>query len=470
MKSSELGKITGIGVKRQKILAEAGILTLKDLVYYIPRKYIDRTVFSPISSLHPDKEANFIAEVADVVEKGGGRKKRLIVQVKDETGVIDLVYFNGVSFWAKRFTVGQRLSVYGIPGCFQILQIVHPQLEFLKKDEKPVGKIVPFYPLTEGMQNARVEHKFIQKAVLEALDKVGFTEKIPAELLRNQGLLPEAKLLRSLHDPDNIQQIPLLHEQLKWRELFPLCMRMEKSILLRKERGQAYIASGGLAKQLEDKLPFRLTPGQIDCIRDINKFLIKPSQFFGILQGDVGSGKTLVAVTTALSVVEAGYQVAIMAPTEILALQQKESIQKLLTPFGIPVALLTGSTGHSERIVVLKQLETGGISVIIGTHALYSKDVKYKNLGYIIIDEQHRYGVAQRGALIKKGKDPDVLYMSATPIPRTLTQTIYGDMENFILRDMPFGRKPVQTRVVPFLKRQDMFSFVHKQVNAKIQV
>jgi ATP-dependent DNA helicase RecG len=264
--------------------------------------------------------------------------------------------------------------------------------------------------------------------------------------------------------------IPELQTQLKWRELLPICMRLEKQKKEREKKGRPYRGNGRISDKVLKSLPFSLTPGQEKAIQSLREFLVRPFQFQGLLQGDVGSGKTLVGLLAAAVVMESKCQVALMVPTEILAMQQYKVVKKFLKDSGVVCSLLLGSTPASERRLILKCLKSADVQLIVGTHVLYSSDVIYKHLGFVIIDEQHRFGVEQRTALIARGRAPDVLYMSATPIPRTLTHTLYGDLENLIMEDMPPGRKPVSTRLVPYHKRADMYDFLLQEVEKGTQV
>jgi len=467
---SELSRLSGIGKKREQILIDAGIKSLRALVYYLPRRYVDRTKISQIRQVRKDEDANLCVNVTDSSMLGGGRKTRLVVNVSDGSGTMELVFFNGAKFWEKRFSTGQRLQVCGMVTVFRYPQIVHPDVTFLKDGEDPKGSILPVYPLTEAMTNSRVEHKFIQRIALEALEKYSFSDPLPSGTRDAFGLGSEPEILKRLHAPESMAAIPSGMRQIKIRELIPVCIRMEESKRERAKKGRSLIGTGELADMIKSSLSFELTKGQKESINNIIKALERPEQVHGLLEGDVGSGKTLTALLACTPALESNNQIAVMVPTEILAQQQFKSISSLVKNTGIRTALLLGSTSATDRKEILDDLKNGEIHILIGTHVLYSADVVYHKLGFVIIDEQHRYGVHQREALISKGHDPDVLYMTATPIPRTLTHTLYGDLENFVLRDMPPGRKPINTRLVPGNKRNDMYDFLVKQVETGEQI
>jgi ATP-dependent DNA helicase RecG len=463
---SDLSRLEGVGPKRKKLLADAGILTLRDLIYHLPRRYIDRTQFTPIGSLQVGKDAIFPAKVISL----SIIQTRMIVEVEDETGTLELMFFNGVQFLRNRFFEGQRILVAGVPTLFRDLQIVHPEWEVIQEGQEIKGSILSRYPLTVDMATGHVEHKFLQRICLAALDQFVFTDTIPEKERLELGLLPEAEMLRGLHRPENIESISVLRRQLKIRELLPLSMRLEALKCERLKVGRAWSTSEVLRKTFLEILPFSLTGGQVETINDISKGQAELSQFCGLLQGDVGSGKTVVALLAAANVLEAGGQVALLVPTEILAQQHMQTLSPWLQAAGFQTGLLTGDTSKLAREELLKGLETGAIRFIIGTHALFSAGVLYQNLGLAIIDEQHRFGVHQRQAMADKGNFPDILFMSATPIPRTLAQTVYGDLENFVLKEKPAGRLSIKTRLVPANKRKDMLTFLLKEALAGNQV
>ncbi len=463
---SDLSRLTGVGPKRVKILGEAGIATLRDLIYHLPRRYIDRTKFTPISELQVGKDAIFLASVLSISMV----QTRLLITVEDAGGSIELVFFNGAQFLRNRFHEGQQLLVAGVPGFFRDLQMVHPEFEAIKDGKIPPGEVLPRYPLTVEMSEAHVEHKFLQRIALEALQGFAFSDGLEEGYRRELQLLPEAELLRALHKPATAEEIPALRRQLKLRELLPLSMRLERIKSDRRKVGRAWPVSIDLKRKLADGLPFTLTAGQAEAVAAISGFQSQPGQFCGLLMGDVGSGKTVVAMLAAANVLEAGGQAALMAPTEILAAQHYQTLSPFLAQAGIRAALLTGDTPKSDRDALVSDLASGAIAFMVGTHALYSQDVAFRRLGLAIIDEQHRFGVQQRLALSAKGGHPDILYMSATPIPRTLAQTVFGDLENFTLKDKPVGRLPVKTRLVQPEKRKDMLGFLLKEALGGNQV
>jgi ATP-dependent DNA helicase RecG len=463
---SDLARLTGVGPKRIQILAGAGIATLRDLVYHLPRRYIDRTRLTPIAGLKVGEDALFVATVSSI----NVIQSRMMVEVMDPTGSIELVFFNGVQFLRKRFHEGQRLAVAGVPSFFRETQMVHPEFEALSEGQEPKREVLPRYPLTVDMAEAHIGHKFLQQIALEALDGFQFTDPAGEAHRQALGLLPEAELLRSLHKPEQVEGIPLLRRQLKVRELLPLSRKLESVRRARRKVGSAWPEARELRDQLRAALPFELTPGQSEAVAGISSRQASPGQFCGLLMGDVGSGKTVVAMLAAANVIGSGGQAALMAPTEILAVQHFHTLSPFLAKAGIRSALLTGDTPKAERDALAADLRAGTLPFVVGTHALYSGDIGFRRLGLAIVDEQHRFGVQQRQALAEKGGHPDILYMSATPIPRTLAQTVFGDLETFVLREKPAGRLPVKTRLVGPEKRKDMLGFLAKEALGGNQV
>jgi ATP-dependent DNA helicase RecG len=463
---SDLSRLSGIGPKRQKLLEEAGIRTLRDLVYHLPRRYIDRTRFSTVATLKVGEDCIFAATVVSIA----ALPNRMTVTVEDPSGTVDLVFFNGTQFLRNRFRTGQKLVVAGMVSFFRETQLVHPEWETLVDGQEPKGAILPRYPLTVDMSEAHIEHKLLNKICLEALADFAFTDPVSEDRRKDLGLLPEADLLRALHALKSMEDLPGLRRQLKVRELLPLSLRLAA---LRRERantGRAWPVSTRLEEKFKSVLPFKLTGGQEEAVRAIGAGLSTRNQFFGLLQGDVGSGKTVVGLLAASRVLEAGGQAALMAPTEILAVQHHRTVAPWLEAAGIKSALLTGEVRGAERAAILEGLRSGDLGFVTGTHALFSGDVAFKNLGLVLIDEQHRFGVQQRQALTDKGGHPDILYMSATPIPRTLAHTVFGDLESLVLKEKPAGRLPVKTRLVQPEKRKDMFGFLLKEALGGNQV
>jgi ATP-dependent DNA helicase RecG len=470
---SELTRLTGLGPKREKALEAAGIRTLRELVYHVPRRYVDRTKLTPIATLGEGDDAFFTAVIDGVKTPPG----RLIVSVTDETGSIELAFFNSAQFLRQQLTPGRRISVAGVVKRFRSLQIAHPEWEVLREDQDPRGGLLPVYPLTEDLADTRAEHKLLQKFALEALDKFSFSDPLALPERTMLKLRAEKDVLRLLHAPQSHEDIETARFEMKVRELWPLCLRRAVARRQRRARGKSFPATPSAAAAVEKAeaavraaLPFALTKGQEDVLATIATSLETGGQFFGLLHGDVGSGKTAVALLSALRVMATegeakGSQVALLAPTEILAVQHFRTAEPWLRAAGLRAALLTGETDTPTRQNILAGLQDGSISFVVGTHALLTPSVTFRDLRYVLVDEQHRFGVEQRAVLTAKGVEPHVLYLSATPIPRTLAQSLYGDMDVLTLKEKPAGRLPIKTRLVPAAKQPELLSFLFSEAN-----
>ncbi len=459
-----LQNFPGIGPKRLAILREAGLATAEDLVQWAPRDWIDRTRLMRIDQVRPDVNALIRGEVVSA-KTLPGKRQRLVVKLRDRSGSIELLFFNFISGWQQRMVVGSEWVASGKVSWYRHPQIVHPELEEVQPDEEWEGGILAIYPLTEKMRGARMEQRFLRNAMAHALKlpALKLQERLPETLRNELDFLPELENYRRLHQPANMDQVAQGLRQLRWSELLPVAIRMAHRRKLMLRRGHAWLGGDELAKQVEEEFPFQLTAGQQEAIKKIIGGIKEERQSHFLLQGDVGSGKSAVAMIAAAAVIGAGGQVALMAPTEILAWQHLQTFLPLCKRVGIWVSFLSGATTPQERRLILNDLEEGRVQLLIGTHTLFSADVKFKKLALCIIDEQHRFGVGQRAALLAKGVDPDLLALSATPIPRSLAMTLYGDLQPVVLSEKPPGRQPIQTRLVPEKKRKEMLLWLDRQ-------
>lgn len=468
----ELKDLPGLGPKRIKLLKEQGIYNISDLLRYIPRNHLDRTIVQKINNINEGDDVVLIGKVIRSQLAGAFRKQRLILNFSDGSGEVQLVFFHAIEIWERRLKEGKRLAIFGKIQSYNGWQIVHPDIRELKETESYQGEITPIYPLSEAMKASKIEQNFLRKLIQPLfenvlIEKLFPNQNIPSELRKELALTNEFENLRKLHFPKTIAEVNEAYRQLKLQELLPFCMRMVARRQRIKARGKSHIlknSSKGYAEIIKAQLPFELTKGQEKVIAQIKKGMAKPHQYQALLQGDVGSGKTIVAILAMTEALEAGYQVAIMAPTDILVRQHHQFMQGLLREIGVDLTLVTGDLKAKARKEILLGLETGIIKCAIGTHALFSKDVVFSNLGFIVVDEQHRFGVGQREALLQKGDDPDMLVMSATPIPRSLTMTLYGDLEAIILDEKPAGRKEIKSRLIDAKKRQNMKQYILKEI------
>lgn len=446
--------LKGVGPQRSALLnKELGIYTFGDLIQYYPFRYEDRTKFYLIQELTGEMPH---VQVKGTIQKheiiGVGAKKRLVVSFKDGSGSIELVWFQGIKWMLEKIKPGVEYIVFGKPVLYgNKINMAHPEIEALTTKNEKGGHLQPVYPLTEKLKSRFVDSKALSKLQQELLvlarDRI--RETLPAELLKDFNLLNKQQALVNIHFPQNPELLSQAQHRLKFEELFYVQLRLLKMKLVRQDKfkGQVFNDAALLTRFYKEFLPFELTAAQKRVIKEIYADLRSGKQMNRLLQGDVGSGKTIVAFVCALLAIGAGTQCALMAPTEILAQQHFNNLNKYADKMHITIALLTGSTKKSERKSIHEALQSGGLKILIGTHALLEEEVKFKNLGLAIIDEQHRFGVAQRSKLWNKNLDayPHVLVMTATPIPRTLAMTLYGDLDISAIDQLPAGRKPIKT-------------------------
>ena len=458
---------------------ELGVFTWKDLIECYPIRYIDRSNFFKISELHPDvQNIQIQGKVVNISEVGSGKSKRLVAKLRDDTGVIDLVWFKGVKFIKSSVKPGTDYVVFGKPTLFQNrFNISHPEIitlvEFRTKGQKGLQAI---YSSTEKLKARYLDSKGLRKLMenlfIEVTGKI--KETIPDYLLAEYKFMSRERALLEIHRPGNYEIIKKAQGRLKFDELFYIQLRIIKTKIgnKKKYRGRVFSEVGEKFNKLYNEiLPFDLTGAQKRVLKEIRKDVASGLHMNRLVQGDVGSGKTLVALMTMLLANDNGFQACLMAPTEILAQQHYEGISELVEPLGVRVALLTGSSKTKERRVIHEDLESGVLDILIGTHALIEDKVKFKDLGVAVVDEQHRFGVAQRSKLWKKsGIPPHVLVMTATPIPRTLAMTLYGDLDTSVIDELPPGRKPIVTRHFKDSQRLRVLSFMKQQIDEGRQV
>ncbi len=462
--------LPGVGPKRAALLKkELGAGTLGELLRIYPFRYIDRSSIVRICDARPDMA--YIQIRARVLRSDVIEKKRLSVWVEDGTGELELVFFKGIKWVSEKLTAGSEFIFFGKPAAFNgRINMVHPEIDPASPAASE-GTMTGVYPSTEKLKNSGITGKVMNKLMEAALNKglPYIEESIPEHLMKQYGLVPIHFALRNIHFPKDMVSLEKAKYRLKFEELFYLQLSLlkQKYVRSRSETGIQMPRVGEAFNKCYESLPFPLTGAQKRVITEIRGDMKSGHQMNRLLQGDVGSGKTMVAVLTALIAIGNGYQACIMAPTEVLAQQHFKNIQKFLESTGVRSALLTGSSKTSERREVHAGLEDGSIGIIVGTHALIEDNVIFKNLGLAIIDEQHRFGVEQRSRLWKKavcGAPPHVLVMTATPIPRTLAMTLYGDLDVSVIDELPPGRKPVQTIHATEGKRPALYKFMKDQI------
>jgi ATP-dependent DNA helicase RecG len=468
-KTSPVRYLKGVGPHRAETLAKLGIETIEDLLYYLPRKHENRTTITQIAHLHAKESATVCARVAYAESRGGRYRRvhRLTVGLEDDSGEIEAVFFNQ-RYLEGRFEPGMRVLMTGKVRRYNGLQLTSPEFEILEEDEEVSGGgIVPFYTAPAGLSQ-QLMRRFVRGALEKAASEL--EDGIPAACRKRRKLPPLHEALRSAHFPESEGEVGASLRRFKYEEFFVL----ELALALRRMRnlkktGAPITVTQKIDSRIRRLFPFSLTKAQERAISEIKKDIESPYPMNRLLQGDVGSGKTAVAVYALLAAVANGFQGAFMAPTEILAEQHHATLRRYLAGARVKMAYLTSSAG-SERKRLLGEIARGEVDIVVGTHALVQKDVEFDRLGLAVVDEQHKFGVVQRAKLRGKGLVPHVLVMTATPIPRTLSLTVYGDLDASVLDELPPGRKPVETHFVQRKKEKKVFEFVADTVRAGRQV
>ncbi|PIY07260.1 MAG: ATP-dependent DNA helicase RecG [Bacteroidetes bacterium CG_4_10_14_3_um_filter_31_20] len=472
--------IQGVGPKRAEILtSELNISTIEDMLYYFPFKYIDRTKFYKISELNADLPYIQIrGKILEFNVVGIGKSKRLTARFYDETGGIELVWFKGLTWITKSYKTNVEYVIFGKPNLFNSnINISHPEIEEANIfDKSLVTSLQPQYSISEKLKSQFITSKTF-RIIQENIFKNYFSlinETIPDYLIEKLKLISLKEALFQAHFPQSPEKLKNARFRLKFEELFYIQLNLLKQKLIRKEKSKCFIfkkEKDNFTKLLFKQLPFKLTNAQIRVLGEIRTDFVSGKQMNRLLQGDVGSGKTLVALLSMLMAVDNGYQACIMAPTEILANQHYNTSIKFCKDLNITIRILTGSTKKSERKELHAKLQNNEVNILIGTHALIEDEVKFSNLGLVIIDEQHRFGVAQRARLWQKNViEPHILVMTATPIPRTLAMTVYGDLDISVIDELPPGRKQIKTIHLFDNKRLALFGFLKKEIAAGRQV
>lgn len=467
--------LKGVGPERSKWLkSEAGIEYFEDLLNYFPLRYEDRTRLLTIDKITEDlKYVQFTGKLISKNTVGDGSSKRLVAEISDGTGTVELVWFKGLKWIDKILTPGKYYLVFGRPNFFKWqISIPHPEIELINSEKEVIDKmgLQPVYSTSEKLMAKGLNSKSIGKLTLNLIEKVyhQISENLPSWVIRQYDFMPRNEAYKQIHHPENEALLNQAKKRLKYEELFFLQLMLLKIKHQRNslQRGFVFHEVGELFNRFyREKLPFELTGAQKRVIKEIRKDTLSGLQMNRLLQGDVGSGKTVVALMSMLLAIDNGYQAALMAPTEILAQQHYKTISGMLQGLPVNVGLLTGSTKQSERRRLFSSLIDGSLNILIGTHALLEEKVEFKNLGFVVIDEQHKFGVEQRSKMFSKNsKPPHLLVMSATPIPRTLAMTIYGDMDVSVLDELPPGRKEVITVHRYENRRANIYEFIRSEL------
>ena len=458
--------LKGVGPNRSKLFKkELKIFTYQDLLSFFPYRYVDKTKYHKIDEINNTKsEIQLIGKIIDLYESGPPRKMRLVAKVSDDTGVIKLVWFKSYKWIKESLILNKNYIIYGKPNMFKgIYNIPHPELELYKKENlKYRSSLDPVYPSTENLIKRGITNKVIRNIVKELLFKTKskFVESLPKYIIKEYKLLDKNSAIINIHLPKSNQVLSEAIKRLKFEELFYLQLQLIKKNISRKEKikGFRFKKVGNTFNSFyNNHLNFSLTNAQKRVLKEIRTDLGSNAQMNRLLQGDVGSGKTIIAFMTTLIAIDNNFQACIMAPTEILSVQHYNNFKETCKLLNTSIEILTGSTKALEKRKIYDKLENGELQILIGTHALIQDKVKFKNLGIAIIDEQHKFGVAQRSKLWKKNTlPPHILIMTATPIPRTLAMSVYGDLDISLIDELPPGRKNITT--------------VHRKENSRLKV
>ncbi|WP_456378336.1 ATP-dependent DNA helicase RecG [Lutibacter sp.] len=477
---TSISYLKGVGPSRADLLkSELGIYTFGDLINFFPNRYIDRSQFLKIRELQENSsEIQIIGKITNIKTVQQKRGSRLVATFVDETGSMELVWFRGAKWIKDTLKVNTPYVIFGKTNYFnRMFSMPHPEMELVSTYKKKLRTAMqPIYPSTEKLTNKGVSNRIISTMIQNLLEELHgkFQETLSKPILERLALIGKSEALFNIHFPTSQELLTKAQKRLKFEELFFIQLQLIRKKIVRKAKIKGFNfekVGANFNNFYTNKLPFSLTNAQKRVLKEIRKDLGSNAQMNRLLQGDVGSGKTIVALLTMLIAIDNGYQAALMAPTEILATQHYNSLVELLNGMDISVKLLTGSVKTKERRILHEQLESGELDILIGTHALIEDKVKFNNLGIAIIDEQHRFGVAQRSKLWKKNElPPHILVMTATPIPRTLAMSAYGDLDISVIDELPPGRKEVKTAHRFDANRLSVFKFLKEEIAKGRQV
>ena len=469
---SPLQFLPGVGPSRSELFGKLGLKTLRDTLFFFPRHFIDISAVQTIATLAPGQKATILGRVIHKKLQRTRRMANLVLRVEDSSGIVECIWFNQ-PFRDREFQRGNLLFLHGDVRYYDRLQLHPREWNIIQEDTlaagEEAGQLIPIYPTTQGLG-----HKVIRGVIRRALDMVGLEieETLPESIIQSHGFMSLRESIRQMHFPEAFAAQEGARSRLAFEEFFylQLLLALRNRFRKREEKGIAFKPINRLVADLYRGLPFNLTEAQVRAIREIYEDMASPEPMNRLLQGDVGSGKTVVSLFAMLRAVENDYQAALMAPTEILAEQHRRKIEVLLGGIPVRIECLTGSLDPREKERIRNGIASGQIPVVVGTHALIQEGVAFKRLGLVVVDEQHRFGVSQRVGLMEKGANPDCLVMTATPIPRSLALTLYGDLDLSAIDEMPPGRKPVVTRIIGEERRSSLYRFMQERVKAGDQV
>jgi ATP-dependent DNA helicase RecG len=473
---TDIEELPGVGKRRAEPLRKAGVKTFRDLLRTYPRRYLDRSTVTPIRQLAGGPEPVTVVGVvkAKGLIPGRGGKRRLELRVQDESGAqMKCVWFRGATYIQRLFSVDDRVAFHGKAEQYgRTFSMAHPDFDQLEGEGAALdtGRIIPLYPGGAALDKVGLNSRTLRRLIYALIKEHGLEipEVLPEWVRERYDLIPGNVALRAIHFPKDHGELGRARRRLKFEELFFLQLLLALTHEKRQAvAGPAFGPPGDFAREFtRDVLPFELTGAQLRAIEDVANDTLAGRQMNRLIQGDVGSGKTVVAVAAMMQALDSGFQSAFMAPTEILAEQHYANLQKYLEPLGVGVRLLVGGQRKLLREEILEDLREGRAAVAVGTHALIEDKVEFQNLGLAIVDEQHRFGVMQRARMFRKGPNPHMLLMTATPIPRSLAMTVYGDLDVSIMNERPAGRKPIDTRLYTEKRREEAYAFIKEQLRS----
>lgn len=472
-----LTDLDNLSTKRLEALQAEGIHNVLDLLEFFPRRYLDRSNTQQINHLQgAGEEITVAGKITQISMNGYGKKKRLEVYITDGHGTLKGVWFRGAGYFRRIFKEGETVAFFGQAKRYgKMISIAHPEVDKIsnESDLEAFSRIVPIYPGSKNLSKARISSGMLQKWMRQIMNGISVSEFLPESLISDMELPERSQAFRMIHFPDSHNEHKRSLNRFKFEELFLFEMSMEKIHHTVKERGAGHVFSeaGTFTKHyFNEFLPFDLTSGQKSSLSEIKNDVRSGKQMNRLIQGDVGAGKTIVAIGAILMALDNGFQAAFLAPTEILAEQHYRTLTEHLKELPINIRLLIGSQKKALRTDILTDIEGGNAQIVVGTHAIIQDQVRFHKLGLAVIDEQHRFGVKQRADLLNKGDHPHMLVMSATPIPRSLAMTVYADLDVSVIKDLPAGRKPIKTAIRSDKKRDDVMNFVHQEVKDGGQV
>jgi ATP-dependent DNA helicase RecG len=473
----QLSSLPSLSTKRLEALRSIGIHSIEQLLTFFPRRYLDRSNVQTIKNLlGSGEEITVSGKIISIDEVGFGKKKRLEISINDGTGILKGVWFRGASYFKRSFKTGQTVAFFGAAKRFgKSITIAHPEVDTLAEQEDLAGfsRIIAVYPGSKELSKARITSSLISSWIQHILGATEFSEFLPTPILQDYNYPERHLAFRMIHFPDHHIDHKKALERFKFEEffLFELSMENIRSKQAERQRGHLFERfEPNTATFFNSLIPFQLTEGQKTALSEIKKDLRSGRQMNRLIQGDVGAGKTVVALGAILMAIDNGFQTAFVAPTEILAEQHIHTLNEQLEGLNISIRLLVGGQKTALRRDILTDIEGGNCHIVVGTHAVLQETVQFHNLGLAVIDEQHRFGVKQRAELLNKGSHPHILVMSATPIPRSLAMTVYADLDISIIQGLPSGRKPVVTAVRSERKREDVYQFVESELTEGGQI